>query len=47
VVLKVVAKAAEAANPPVALGLFIWGCGGRMIIDPDGALPLPVCPPLR
>jgi hypothetical protein len=47
VVLKVVAKVAETANPPVALGMFLWGCGGRMIVDPDGALPLPVCPSLR
>jgi hypothetical protein len=46
VVLKVVTKTVEAATQPVPLGLFMWGCGGRMIVDTEGALPLPVCPPL-
>jgi len=44
-VLRVLPKPAETASVP--LGLFLWGCGGRMMVDPDGALPLPVCPPLH
>lgn len=37
----------EASTPPVPLGLFVWGCGAHLRVDPDGALTLPVCPPLR
>lgn len=29
------------------LGLFMWGCGAHLSIDPEGALPLPICPPIR
>ena len=42
-VVKVVPKPVETLAQPVPLGLFIWGCGGRMKINPDGALPLPIC----
>ena len=44
-VLKVLPKPAETVAVP--LGLFVWGCGGRRIVDTEGVLPLPVCPPLR
>jgi hypothetical protein len=43
-IVKVVPKPVETISPPTALGLFVWGCGGRMIVDPNGALPLPICP---
>jgi len=43
-VLKVLPKPAETVAVP--LGLFMWGCGGRMQVDPDGVLPLPICAPL-
>jgi hypothetical protein len=41
----VLPKPAETVAVP--LGLFLWGCGGRMQVDPDGALPLPICAPLH
>ena len=31
----------------VPLGLFVWGCGAHLSIDPEGAFPLPICPPIR
>ena len=43
VVVKVVPKPVETLAQPVALGMFVWGCGGRRIVDPDGAFPLPIC----
>ena len=48
-VVKVVPKpvVVEAPAPAVPLGLFVWGCGSHRFVDPEGTLPLPVCPPLR
>lgn len=40
-VLKAIPKPAEPVSLP--LGVFLWGCGGRMIVDTEGALPLPIC----
>ena len=45
-VLRVLPKPVEMVSPSVPLGVFLWGCGGRMMVDPDGALPLPVCGPI-
>ena len=47
-IVKVVPKpVVEAPAAPVPLGLFVWGCGVHRSVDPEGALPLPVCLPLR
>ena len=46
-VVKVLPKPVETLSEPVALGMFLWGCGGHLMIDPEGALPLPICAPLR
>lgn len=34
----------EMEAPP--FGVFVWGCGAHLSIDPEGALPLPICSPL-
>ena len=31
----------------VPLGLFAWGCGAHLSLDPEGALQFPICPPIR
>lgn len=36
-------KPVEAPSAPVPLGLFLWGCGAHLTIDPEGVLPLPIC----
>jgi hypothetical protein len=43
-VVKVVPRPSEMSLP---LGVFIWGCGAHRSVDADGALALPICPPLR
>lgn len=42
-IVKVVPKP-EPVTPP--LGLFVWGCGAHLRLDPEGALALPVCGPI-
>ncbi|MBI3857639.1 MAG: hypothetical protein HY293_18310 [Planctomycetes bacterium] len=37
----------ERPSDPMPMGLFMWGCGGHLMLDPEGALPLPVCLPIR
>lgn len=34
----------ETVAPP--LGLMIWGCGAHRFLDPEAALPLPICAPM-
>jgi hypothetical protein len=46
-VTRVLPRSPEIGPPPVPLGLFVWGCGAHLFLDPEGALPLPVCPPMR
>ena len=43
VVVKVVPRPLEM---PLPLGVFVWGCGAHRSVDADGALSLPICPPL-
>jgi len=45
-IVKVVSKPVETLTQPVPLGLFLWGCGSHLSVDPEGALPLPICAPL-
>ena len=33
----------EPQSEPMPWGMFIWGCGGRISVDPEGVLPLPIC----
>jgi hypothetical protein len=42
-VVRVVTVVPEAPSEPMPWGTFIWGCGGRISVDPEGALSLPVC----
>jgi hypothetical protein len=42
-VVRVVTEVLEPRSEPMPWGTFIWGCGGRISIDPEGALPLPIC----
>ena len=37
----------ETYSESVPLGVFFWGCGMHLSVDPDGVLPLPICAPLR
>jgi hypothetical protein len=46
-VVRTVPKPVETHAEPSPLGLFLWGCGAHRSADPEGALPLPICPPLR
>lgn len=46
-IVKVVPKPVEMAAEPMALGLFVWGCGAHLRVNPEGALPLPICGPWR
>ena len=34
---------AEPQAEPIPWGTFIWGCGGRISVDPDGAIAPPLC----
>jgi hypothetical protein len=42
-IVRVVPALAESESQPIPWGTFIWGCGGRISIDPEGAIALPVC----
>jgi len=33
----------EYRSEPLPWGTFIWGCGGHISVDLDGALALPLC----
>jgi hypothetical protein len=45
-IVRVVPKPAAPSAQPLPLGLFLWGCGSHLSVDPEGALPLPICAPL-
>ena len=45
-IVKVPPKPVETLSEPLPLGLFLWGCGAHRSADPEGAIPLPICPPL-
>jgi hypothetical protein len=45
-IVKTLPKPVETLFEPVPLGLFLWGCGSHLCVDPEGALPLPICAPL-
>jgi hypothetical protein len=34
---------AEPQSEPMPWGTFIWGCGGRISLDPEGGIELPTC----
>lgn len=42
-VVRLVPVIDEPRSEPMPWGTFIWGCGGRISLDPDGGLSLPVC----
>jgi len=43
-VLRIQPRHAESPSEPMPWGVFIWGCGGRVAVDPEeGALQLPIC----
>jgi hypothetical protein len=47
-IVKVLPKPVEQRPvPAIPLGLFVWGCGAHLSVDPEGAFTLPICPPLR
>src|SRR5437762_3460895 len=46
-IIRVLPKPIEAASEPAPLRVFFWGCGARLSVDLDGALPLPICASLR
>ena len=46
-IVKTVPKPAELRAESYPLGVFVWGCGAHRFVDAEGALALPICPPLR
>ena len=42
-IIRLAPAAAEPPSEPIPWGTFIWGCGGRVSFDPEGALALPIC----
>jgi hypothetical protein len=42
-IVRIAPAHAEAQPEPMPWGTFIWGCGGRVSIDPEGAVALPIC----
>ena len=46
-IVKTIPKPAQTVAPSAPLGVFFWGCGAHLSVDPEGALPLPICAPLR
>ncbi|HLY12370.1 MAG TPA: hypothetical protein VKW04_23915 [Planctomycetota bacterium] len=42
-IVRTVSVSVEPPSEPMPWGTFIWGCGGRMSMDPDGVLLLPIC----
>ncbi len=42
-VVRIAPVVAEPPSIPMPWGTFVWGCGGRISVDPEGALALPVC----
>ena len=45
-VVRIQPKYVEPPVEPLPWGVFIWGCGGRIAIDPEGSVTLPICLPL-
>ena len=46
-VVRTVPDPVEMHAEPLPLGVFVWGCGAHRSVDAEGALQLPICPPLR
>jgi hypothetical protein len=46
-VVRMLPKPVEIPSEPVPLGLFFWGCGSHLSVDPDGVIALPICAPMR
>jgi hypothetical protein len=42
-IIRLAPAVAEFESQPIPWGTFIWGCGGRISVDPEGAIALPVC----
>ena len=43
-IVRIQPKHVESPSEPLPWGVFIWGCGGRVAVDPvEGALQLPIC----
>jgi hypothetical protein len=42
-IVRLAPELAEPESQPIPWGTFIWGCGGRISVDPEGALALPLC----
>ncbi len=42
-VVRIAPVVAEPPSIPMPWGTFVWGCGGRISVDPEGAVALPVC----
>jgi len=42
-VVRIAVRSEPAPSEPLPWGTFIWGCGGRISIDPEGAVALPIC----
>lgn len=45
-VVRIQPKYEAPPSEPLPWGTFIWGCGGHVSVDPDGAVTLPICLPL-
>lgn len=41
-IVRVIEKSAPPLEP-IPWGMFIWGCGGRIAVDAEAALALPIC----
>jgi hypothetical protein len=42
-VVRSVAVEPRPLSEPIPWGTFIWGCGGHISVDPEGAWALPIC----
>jgi len=42
-VVRMTTAPAQPQAEPIPWGTFIWGCGGHIAVDPEGAIALPIC----
>jgi hypothetical protein len=42
-IVRIEAARIEPQSEPLPWGTFIWGCGGRISVDPEGVIALPIC----
>lgn len=42
-IIRMASGPVQPQSEPIPWGTFIWGCGGHISVDPEGAVALPIC----